>query len=992
MHCCDKMVKSVGDGPSDIDSNDADSRDCVTSMQVAKVHEEPMENFLAKDMEQESTISPFISHGSAETGQKIDAKKRLVVVMKTNTDIEEKLKKSSCSSQVESDRKACDIRRNESAADINESSSFCAKETSLVTAAMIKEEANLREEGEIESARLRQEALNHWQEISEDIRLTQLNHLLEKSSIYANYLLDVIEKNKEKKRRKALKKKQKKHEGVDNKENIATLSSSANARINFGSRKRKSDATVPVPCKRPSRISARRQQKADEDEDDSTSRPPADLAVGQKVQVVKKQRNGEEDLVTAKVTDSCYINDEWKFRVHYMGTSKKNDEWVKRSAVAADIDDDPESDDEARNRKHTKTSDIDKREIKIDTEALFKAKLYEGVSSPSNIEIIDGVRYLNGEAIPEAQPVLFTGGVLRNYQVTGYEWLNILFSNAVNGILADEMGLGKTIQCIALICRLVKLGFHGPFMVCAPMSTICNWIAEFKRFAPSLAVMLYHGTADERKVLSGKISERSSELQHCPVVVTSYEVLMRDRLLLSKHTWEYLVVDEGHRLKNMNCRLLKELKMLKVNAKLLLTGTPLQNDLSELWSLLNFLLPEVFNDLGTFEAWFDLSKIQKGAQSMTSEKEKYVVKMLHKILAPFLLRRTKDDVDIALPPKRELLVFAPLSPSQNDLYQALATRTIRKFLTKESDCGRNESSFLTESQERKTRSATAIARCALEREQRHVVDDESEVTYTLNNMMMQLRKCCNHPYLIRYPLIPGTDYYRIDEELVTSCGKVQLLDRMLPLLRQAGHKVLIFSQMTKLLDIIEDYCRFRDFTFVRLDGRTRCETRQRYIDQYNADPDLFIFLLSTRAGGLGINLTAADTVIIYDSDWNPQNDLQAQDRCHRIGQTRPVIVYRIVSAGTVDQFMVERAEAKRVLEKLIMNRSRFKGKLAEDIKSDDEVTSVSTKMLTMLQKSSGAEERCKPVTEEDLHKILDRETVMSCSAEDLGCGLFRAVD
>uniref|UniRef100_H2Z5F5 Helicase ATP-binding domain-containing protein n=1 Tax=Ciona savignyi TaxID=51511 RepID=H2Z5F5_CIOSA len=744
----------------------------------------------------------------------------------------------------------------------------------LLTTSMLEEEKKLSSEGQKSELVLKQKALNEWKEVSENRRLKQLNHLLEKSSIYANYLLNVIDTCKaeeKKKRQKRERKKQKKAKSLSKVE------------------------------EKPVKTLRGRKRKAE--------------------------------------------------------TVDKDKEWIGESSILIlHEESDNDNDDGVKKTKNVTDAEISK----INKEELLASKFYSGDNGKQEAEIpvVDGIMQINGNAMPSTQPEYLTGGILRPYQITGFEWLRILFDNAVNGILADEMGLGKTVQCIAMICRLVKSGFAGPFLVCAPLSTICNWINEFKRFAPRIPVVLYHGTAAERCVLASTISSVSSDLQCHPVVITSYEVLIRDRPSLGQFAWDYLIVDEGHRIKNMNCRLIRELKLLKVSAKLLLTGTPLQNNLSELWSLLNFLLPEVFNDLSTFEAWFDLKKMQKGIET---EQQQDVVNKLHKILAPFLLRRTKDDIEIYLPPKRELIVFTPLSESQNEIYQAIVNRTVRQYLQEKendeqyeialesisNDSNQSDQGFY----ERETRSSTLSTRQLKEREERSTIQDESVINVSLSNLMMQLRKCCNHPYLIKYPLLPGTDIFRVDEDLISSSGKLQLLDRMLPVLKKNGHKVLLFSQMTALLDIIEDFCRFRNYSHVRLDG-------------------------STKSGGLGINLTSADTVIIYDSDWNPQNDLQAQDRCHRIGQTRSVLIYRFVSANTVDQFMVERAEAKRVLERMIINREKFKGKLAEDLNSKEKSTNVSTQLLSML-KQNKSDKMLPPISDAELEEVMDREKMMN---------------
>nr|XP_009939885.1 PREDICTED: lymphoid-specific helicase [Opisthocomus hoazin] len=546
-----------------------------------------------------------------------------------------------------------------------------------------------------------------------------------------------------------------------------------------------------------------------------------------------------------------------------------------------------------------------------DSNSVIKDRLCQAVRHSAK-QFLDPVRKFNGQPVPFQQPKIFTGGVMRWYQVEGMEWLRMLWENGINGILADEMGLGKTIQCIATIALMVERGVPGPFLVCGPLSTLPNWMSEFKRFTPEIPLMLYHGAQQARRKL------------HC--------------------FWKYLIVDEGHRIKNMNCRLIRELKRFNADNKLLLTGTPLQNNLAELWSLLNFLLPDVFDDLKSFESWFDITSITETAEDIIAkEREQNVLHMLHQILTPFLLRRLKSDVALEVPPKREVVVYAPLAKKQETFYTAIVNRTIRKLL------GNNEEEVveLSPTGRPKRRSRKVVDYCEehngspddLEKliskmqeeveKERPVVEVsmpmDSEVNLKLQNIIMLLRKCCNHPYLIEYPLDPATQQFKVDEDLVKNSGKFLLLDRMLPELKKRGHKVLLFSQMTMMLDILMDYCYLRDFRFSRLDGSMSYSEREENMHRFNTDPEVFLFLVSTRAGGLGINLTAADTVIIYDSDWNPQSDLQAQDRCHRIGQTKPVVVYRLVTANTIDQKIVERAAAKRKLEKLIIHKNQFKG-------------------------------------------------------------------
>ncbi|XP_063163661.1 lymphoid-specific helicase isoform X2 [Candoia aspera] len=579
-----------------------------------------------------------------------------------------------------------------------------------------------------------------------------------------------------------------------------------------------------------------------------------------------------------------------------------------------------------------------------DSNSIIKDRLAQ-VMRHSAKHFVDPKRKFKGQPVPFQQPKLFTGGVMRWYQVEGMEWLRMLWENGINGILADEMGLGKTIQCIATIALMVERGVAGPFLICGPLSTLPNWMAEFKRFTPEIPIMLYHGTQQERRALVHKIRRKEGSVNIHPVVITSFEIAMRDRHSLQNFYWKYLIVDEGHRIKNMNCRLIRELKRFSTDNKLLLTGTPLQNNLSELWSLLNFLLPDVFDDLKSFESWFDITSISEIAEDIVAkEREQNVLHMLHQILTPFLLRRLKSDVAVEVPPKREVVVYAPLVKKQEIFYSAIVNKTIQKLL------GNNQKEVVelssTGRPKRRSRKVVSyrelsendfpdaleelISKTQEETEKERPVIAvnmplDSEVNLKLQNIMMLLRKCCNHPYLIEYPLDSVTKQFKVDEDLVKNSGKVLLLDRMLPELKKRGHKVVLFSQMTQMLDILMDYCYLRDYQFSRLDGSMSYADREENMRDFNANPEVFIFLVSTRAGGLGINLTAADTVIIYDSDWNPQSDLQAQDRCHRIGQTKPVVVYRFVTANTIDQKIVERAAAKRKLEKLIIHKNQFKG-------------------------------------------------------------------
>nr|XP_026696391.1 lymphoid-specific helicase-like [Ciona intestinalis] len=663
----------------------------------------------------------------------------------------------------------------------------------------------------------------------------------------------------------------------------------------------------------------------------------------------------------------------------YKAKKKKkvdDDDEYKLSEHSEDDKEEMLSNDESaqnKSRGSDEEGEVGPSDINIDE--LLENKFYrpDQKSVVEAVEDIGGIRYFNDQMVNPAQPKLLCGGMLRDYQITGYQWLKIMYENGESGILADEMGLGKTIQAIAMVCKLVEVGVNGPFLVCAPTTTVANWFNEFKKFAPKISLMLYHGTAPERYHLIETLMEHLNDKTQV-VVITSYEILLRDRPALMKHSWGYLILDEGHRVKNSNSRTIKELKKLTIRGKLMLTGTPIQNNLTELWSLLNFLLPAVFDDMAIFRSWFNLDVLQK---------DEKVLSMLHQVLTPFLLRRSKSDVDIKIPPKREMLVMAPLACLQEKFYRATVDRSIRHLLINKDYFNitpgvAHPDLIASNSQEMKDETSlkypTTRSKTIGSMKRTIEPDDDFVVNVTLNNMIMQLRKCCNHPYLIQYPLQPGTDIFKVDEDLITSCGKMMLLDRMLPVLKERKHKVLLFSQMTSMLDVLQDYCVMRKFSFVRFDGSTKCEDRFAYIEEFNNDPNVFLFLLSTRAGGLGINLTGADTVIIYDSDWNPQNDSQAQDRCHRIGQERPVMVYRMVTMATIDQQIMERAARKRTMEKMIMHEDKFKGKLAMELNkvvSPDE-------LLTLLQSNSldrVAENKESIISDEELNQMLDRSSL-----------------
>jgi SNF2 family DNA or RNA helicase len=489
-----------------------------------------------------------------------------------------------------------------------------------------------------------------------------------------------------------------------------------------------------------------------------------------------------------------------------------------------------------------------------------------------------------GELVEE-QPSSLRGGQLKPYQIEGLQWMVSLYNNNLNGILADEMGLGKTIQTIALLAYLMEYKeVQGPHLIVVPLSTLSNWVREFRAWAPHMKMVVYRGDKSARRM----IQQYEMASGRYNVLLTTYEYCVRDQRALSRIFWKYIIVDEGHRMKNTHCRLAMTLGVkYRSRNRLLLTGTPLQNNLTELWALLNFLLPNIFSSVDTFESWFSTPFQSLGTNDqpeLTEEEVLLIINRLHHVLRPFLLRRLKTDVEDQLPEKREHVLRCDLSIWQKILYRQA-----------KSNIG--------------------------------VVLNAGGKPRLFNNVVMQLKKVCNHPYLFYdWEEVAALDPLWI----VRTSGKFELLDRMLPKLRQSGHRVLLFSQMTILLDVLEDFCKLRNFSYLRLDGSTKAEERHEMLELFNApDNDIFLFMLSTRAGGLGLNLQSADTVILFDSDWNPQADLQAQDRAHRIGQRNEVRVFRLICADTVEERILAEANRKLNMDRQVIQAGKFNQKATD---------------------------------------------------------------
>ncbi|XP_071127410.1 SWI/SNF-related matrix-associated actin-dependent regulator of chromatin subfamily A member 5-like [Mytilus edulis] len=512
----------------------------------------------------------------------------------------------------------------------------------------------------------------------------------------------------------------------------------------------------------------------------------------------------------------------------------------------------------------------------------------------------------------EESPSYIKSGEMRDYQIRGLNWMISLYEHGINGILADEMGLGKTLQTISLL-GYMKHYRHtpSPHLVIVPKSTLSNWMAEFKRWCPSMTAVCLTGNQDERSVFIRDVM-MPGEWDVC---ITSYEMCIREKSVFKKFNWRYIVIDEAHRIKNEKSKLSEIVREFKSANRLLLTGTPLQNNLHELWALLNFLLPDVFNSADDFDSWFCAKDCLGGDNELVSR--------LHEVLRPFLLRRIKSDVEKKLLPKKETKVFIGLSKMQREWY----TKILMKDIDVVNGAGKSDKMRLL-------------------------------------NILMQLRKCCNHPYLFD-GAEPGPPY-TTDMHLVENSGKMVILHKLLPRLKENGSRVLIFSQMTRQLDILEDYCFWQGYDYCRLDGSTPHDDRTNSINEFNAPgSSKFVFMLSTRAGGLGINLATADIVVIYDSDWNPQVDLQAMDRAHRIGQQKQVRVFRFIVENSVEERIVERAEMKLRLDNVVIQQGRLQDSASAKL-GKDEVLNMIRHGASHVFASKESE-----ITDDDIDRIME---------------------
>lgn len=587
----------------------------------------------------------------------------------------------------------------------------------------------------------------------------------------------------------------------------------------------------------------------------------------------------------------------------------------------------------------------------------------------------EGLENLNNEDsleyISQKPKMLADNVTLNNYQQVGINWLNMLYQNRLSCILADEMGLGKTCQVIAFMAHLKgSAPRKGPHLVVVPASTIENWLREFAKFCPEMVVQAYYGSVKEREQLRYEL--RDAEFD---VLVTTYTLatsLLNDFKFLRNLNCDIIVYDEGHFLKNSGTERYTKLMRLQGRFRLLLTGTPLQNNLKELVSLLSFMLPELFHEkkddlhglfnqkVGTVTASTSSTPTTSSNTGTPSYNPLLSVQAISKaktMMTPFVLRRKKDQVLQHLPAKSHEIVSCELTEAQRTLYdeqlstakKTRAERERRKLLTdkKEIEDARKNpipSSLNVLMQLRKVSLHPLLFRvlytdAQLKKMARAIMDEPEYVEANETFIFEDMQVMCDYELNALCEKFPHTlAKYQLDTQEFLKSGKIEQLTKLLDtIINKRKEKVLIFSLFTQMLDILERAFSLLNYKFVRLDGTTSVDTRQDIIDRFYEDDTIPIFLVSTKAGGFGINLVAANNVIIFDQSFNPHDDKQAEDRAHRVGQKKPVTVYKLIVKDTIEENILQLADNKLALDQSISAE--------DDLKAEEKAASDFEKFL-----------------------------------------------
>lgn len=528
-----------------------------------------------------------------------------------------------------------------------------------------------------------------------------------------------------------------------------------------------------------------------------------------------------------------------------------------------------------RNLAAAKASNYDCETMTADVQYVL-----EGNNDPEELHELQ-----NGLCIPN-----FIWRQLYKFQKIGVKWLWELHQVESGGLLGDEMGLGKTIQIIAFLAGLSKSdlgawGGLGPTIIVAPATVIYQWVSHFHFWCPYLRVAVLHHTGSH----AGNHNQLIRDLHTAHgILLITYAGIVKYTKDLTARKWHYIILDEGHKIRNPDTQVSKLVKKFQTPHKLLITGSPMQNSLQELWSLFDFMRPGLLGTYNAFMDHFAMPITQGGYANATEYQEATaleIAKALKVIITPYMLRRTKAEVQnhIKLPEKNEQVLFCALSQEQKDLYMGYLTgNTVRSILDKDNKYGDP------------LRARILVALCTL-------------------------RKICNHPDLYLYEAHEDCD--DIDPERFGNykrSGKMTVVNSLLKIWQKQGHRALIFSQSRGMLCLLEQYLQVQEFKYLRMDGLVNVGQRQNMIKTFNENPEYLVFLATTRVGGLGVNLTGADRVIIYDPDWNPATDDQAKERAWRIGQQRHVTVYRLLSAGTIEEKIYQRQIFKHFLSNKIL--------------------------------------------------------------------------